>query len=69
MMGLLASRISGSADIFSKSGKGPEKSINFVTCHDGFTLNDLVSFKNKHNELNKQNNNDGANENYSEIMC
>ena len=66
MMGSFASRICGSADIFSKSGKGPANSINFITCHDGFTLNDLVSYRYKHNELNKQNNNDGANENFSD---
>ena len=42
-----ASRICGSADIYAKSGKGPECSINFVTCHDGFTLNDLVSYRDK----------------------
>ena len=45
MLGLFASRICGSADIYTKSGKGPEGSINFVTCHDGFTLNDLVSYR------------------------
>ena len=44
MLGLFASRICGSADIYAKSGKSPEGSINFVTCHDGFTLNDLVSY-------------------------
>jgi len=66
MLGAFASRICGSADIFTKSGKGPENSINFITCHDGFSLNDLVSYRYKHNEANKQNNMDGANENYSE---
>ncbi len=66
MLGLFASRICGSADIYSKSGKGPECSINFVTCHDGFTLNDLVSYRNKHNEANGENNHDGTNENFSE---
>jgi len=64
-IGAFASRICGSADIFSGSGKGPEKSINFITCHDGFTLNDLVTYQSKHNDLNLQHNNDGANENYS----
>ena len=44
MLGLFASRICGSVDIYAKSGKGPESSINFVTCHDGFTLHDLVSY-------------------------
>ncbi len=66
MLGLFASRICGSADIYSKSGKGPESSINFITCHDGFTLHDLVSYRQKHNEPNGQNNYDGAGENFSE---
>ena len=66
VLGLFAQRICGSADIYSKSGKGPESSINFVTCHDGFTLHDLVSYRQKHNEANGQNNHDGTNENYSE---
>jgi glycogen operon protein len=66
MLGLFASRICGSADIYAKSGKGPESSINFVTCHDGFTLNDLVSYRHKHNATNGQNNHDGTSENLSE---
>jgi isoamylase len=66
MLGLFASRICGSADIYTNSGKGPEGSINFVTCHDGFTLNDLVSYRDKHNEANGENNHDGCNENFSE---
>jgi glycogen operon protein len=66
MIGLLASRICGSADIYTKSGKGPECSINFVTCHDGFTLNDLVSYRYKHNEANGEDNRDGTNYNFSE---
>ncbi len=66
MLGSFASRICGSADIYTKSGKGPEGSINFVTCHDGFTLNDLVSYRDKHNEANGENNHDGTNENFSE---
>jgi glycogen operon protein len=66
MLGLFASRICGSADIYTKSGKGPESSINFVTCHDGFTLNDLVSYRYKHNEANGENNHDGTNYNFSE---
>ncbi|MGB7567972.1 MAG: glycogen debranching protein GlgX [Chitinivibrionales bacterium] len=61
----LASRIMGSPDIYVKSGHGPNRSINFITCHDGFTLNDLVSYNTKHNEANKQNNADGAGENFS----
>ncbi len=66
MLSLFASRICGSADIYAKSGKGPESSINFVTCHDGFTLNDLVSYHYKHNETNGENNHDGTNYNFSE---
>jgi isoamylase len=66
MLGLFASRICGSSDIYAKSGKGPESSINFVTCHDGFTLNDLVSYSFKHNEANGENNHDGTNANFSE---
>jgi isoamylase len=66
MLGAFASRISGSSDIFAASGKGPERSVNFVTCHDGFTLNDLVSYRVKHNEANGEENRDGSNENLSE---
>ncbi len=65
MLGLFASRICGSADIYTKSGKGPEGSINFVTCHDGFTLNDMVSYRDKHNEANGENNHDGTDANFS----
>jgi glycogen operon protein len=66
MLGPFANRICGSADIYAKSGKGPESSINFVTCHDGFTLNDLVSYRYKHNEANGENNHDGTDANYSD---
>lgn len=66
LLGVFAQRICGSADLYAKSGKGPESSINFVTCHDGFTLQDLVSYRQKHNEANGQNNHDGASENFSE---
>ena len=65
MLGAFASRICGSADIYSKFGKGPEGSINFVTCHDGFTLNDLVSYSEKHNEANGEHNRDGTDANFS----
>jgi len=65
MMGLFASRICGSADIYRESGKSPGSSINFITCHDGFTLNDLVSYQDKHNEANAEANHDGADENFS----
>ncbi len=66
MIGTFASRICGSADIYAKSGKGPESSINFITCHDGFTLNDLVSYRHKHNDANGEDNHDGTDANYSE---
>jgi isoamylase len=65
LLGAFASRLCGSADIYTKSGKGPEASINFVTCHDGFTLNDLVSYHHKHNEANGEDNRDGSNADFS----
>jgi glycogen operon protein len=65
MVGRFASRLCGSSDLYHGSGKGPECSINFVTCHDGFTLNDLVSYARKHNEANGEDNRDGIDENYS----
>jgi glycogen operon protein len=55
----LATRLSGSADLYSDDGRTPYSSINFVTCHDGFTLNDLVSYAEKHNEANREGNRDG----------
>jgi len=64
MIGQFANRISGSSDLYHGSGKKPESSINFVTCHDGFTLNDLVSYLHKHNGANGENNRDGSSENY-----
>jgi glycogen operon protein len=66
MMGSFASRICGSSDLYQGSGKGPSSSLNFVTCHDGFTLNDLVSYKQKHNDQNGENNRDGIDANYSD---
>ncbi len=62
----LATRICGSSDLYQRSGKGPERSINFVTCHDGFTLNDLVSYEHRHNEANGEYNRDGPGVSYSE---
>ncbi|MBZ0185958.1 MAG: glycogen debranching protein GlgX [Candidatus Obscuribacterales bacterium] len=62
---LLASRIAGSSDIYTNKDREPNRSINFVTCHDGFTLNDLVSFDRKHNEANGENNRDGTDCNWS----
>ena len=61
----LASRLSASADLFDKRGRRPWASINFVTAHDGFTLNDLVSYLNKHNEMNGEENRDGNSHNLS----
>ena len=65
MLGAFAQRLTGSADLYQGSGKGPESSINFVTSHDGFTLNDLVSYERKHNEANGEFNRDGSDANYS----
>lgn len=65
LVGEVAARISGSADIYQRSGRGAENSINFVTCHDGFTLNDLVSYAQKHNAANGEENRDGINDNLS----
>jgi isoamylase len=61
----LASRILGSPDIYGAQDREPEQSINFVTSHDGFTLNDLVSYNDKHNEANGEFNRDGTDVNYS----
>lgn len=66
MMGLFASRICGSSDLYQGSGKGPGSSLNFVTSHDGFTLNDLVSYKQKHNDENGEYGRDGTDANYSD---
>jgi len=63
--GYLATRICGSADLYASAEGDPCRSINFVTCHDGFTLNDLVSYNKKHNMLNGENNMDGENHNIS----
>jgi isoamylase len=61
----MASRISGSSDIFAPSRRPTYASVNFVTCHDGFTLSDLVSYEHRHNEANGEANHDGATENFS----
>jgi isoamylase len=61
----LASRLAGSSDIFAPSGRRTYASVNFVTCHDGFTLEDLVSYEERHNEANGEGNRDGTPENYS----
>jgi isoamylase len=65
MVPALADRVSGSADLYQTSGREPYHSINFVTCHDGFTLADLVSYNEKHNEANGEGNRDGGNDNWS----
>jgi glycogen operon protein len=61
----MVSRVLGSPDIFGHEEREPEQSINFVTCHDGFTLNDLVSYNGKHNDDNGEGNRDGADDNAS----
>jgi isoamylase len=61
----LGYRLTGSSDLYQRDGRRPSASINFVTAHDGFTLYDLVSYNQKHNEANQEDNRDGANENYS----
>jgi glycogen operon protein len=61
----LVTRLSGSPDMYRHKEREPEQSINFVTCHDGFTLNDLVSYNIKHNEANGEENRDGNNDNLS----
>lgn len=61
----LAYRLTGSSDLYQRDGRRPTASINFITAHDGFTLEDLVSYSEKHNEENGENNADGTNENYS----
>ena len=66
MIGSFASRICGSSDLYQGSGKCPTSSLNFVTCHDGFTLNDLVSYKQKHNDENGEFSRDGSDANYSD---
>ncbi len=60
-----ANRICGSSDLYAMNGRKPYASINFITAHDGFTLRDLVSYNDKHNEANGENNQDGANDNRS----
>jgi isoamylase len=61
----VATRLLGSPDIFGHEEREAEQSVNFVTCHDGFTLNDLVSYDHKHNEANGENNRDGSDDNLS----
>jgi isoamylase len=65
MAGAVASRKAGSADLYQHLARAPYQSINFITCHDGFTLNDLVSYNGKHNLSNGEGNRDGSNDNLS----
>ena len=60
-----ATRLSGSSDLYQDDGRKPYASVNFITCHDGFNLHDLISYNEKHNEANGENNQDGANDNNS----
>jgi isoamylase len=65
LLGDAANRIAGSSDLYQAAGRAPVNSVNFVTCHDGFTLNDLVSYNAKHNEANGEDNRDGNDDNLS----
>ncbi len=65
MLGALATRLSGSSDLYQSGGRPPYCSINFVTSHDGFTMNDMVSYNHKHNLANGEDNRDGDNNNHS----
>jgi glycogen operon protein len=64
-LGEFASRLTGSSDLYAGDTRRPVASVNFITCHDGFTLHDLVSYDHKHNEANGEDNRDGHGENYS----
>jgi glycogen operon protein len=64
-VGRVADRIIGSPEVYGHKGREAEQSVNFVTCHDGFTLNDLVSYNQKHNEDNREESRDGSNDNRS----
>jgi glycogen operon protein len=65
LVGAVATRIAGSSDLYQWARRPPQASINFVTCHDGFTLNDLVSYDRKHNDANGEGNRDGVDDNLS----
>ena len=65
LIGKFVARLIGSPDIYGGHNLEPEKSVNFITCHDGFTLNDLVSYNNKHNLANGEENRDGCSDNFS----
>src|SRR4029077_17515667 len=65
LIGNFARRLTGSSDLYEASGRKPHAPINFITAHDGFTLQDLVSYNEKHNEANGENSRDGSNDNRS----
>lgn len=65
-LGIFATRLAGSPDLYESNGKKPHASINYVTSHDGFTLHDLVTYENKHNEANGEDNRDGTDDNISD---
>jgi isoamylase len=65
IIGEVAACIAGSSDLYADDGRLPANSINFITCHDGFTLRDLVSYNHKHNKANGEDNRDGTNDNLS----
>lgn len=66
MLPEIARRLHGSSDIFEHNGRRPSSCINFITCHDGFTLKDVVCYRHKHNDANQEDNRDGHSENYSD---
>ena len=66
MLGAFARRLAGSADLYDRPKQGPLKSVNFITCHDGFTLHDLTSYREKHNHANGEENRDGERHNHSD---
>ncbi|MYZ47629.1 glycogen debranching protein GlgX [Propylenella binzhouense] len=66
LAGAFATRFAGSSDLFRAARESPQNSVNFITCHDGFTLNDLVSYETRHNDANGEENRDGTPANWSE---
>ncbi len=66
MLGAFVTRLAGSSDLYEHAGRSPFCSINFITSHDGFTMNDMVTYKDKHNEANGEGNRDGDNHNCSD---
>ena len=65
LLGAVATRVAGSSDLYANAHKTPQNSVNFVACHDGFTLYDLVSYNDKHNQANAEHNRDGRDDNHS----